>query len=166
MKIEPEASLTAPFFDFLTIRAFAKYFKNMRSDLVAIFNGYRFLQFFNQAHVEVYAAAAVIANDVMVVLSRLDKLVATFSISQVYCLNEPERYERFQGAVYGCKTWCAKVFSAQLTVNILSAAQILCFLQNFENTFAALRKAFILHYWRAMFVGHRKSFLDGFQALA
>jgi hypothetical protein len=51
-------------------------------------------------------------------------------------------------------------------VYILSAAQILCFFQNFENSFAALRKAFILRNWRAMFVGHKKSFLDGFQALA
>jgi hypothetical protein len=51
-------------------------------------------------------------------------------------------------------------------MNILSAAQILCLFEDLEYSLTAFGEPFILHYWGAMFVGHKKSFLNGFQALA
>jgi hypothetical protein len=78
---------TASLIDLLAVRTLAKNFEYMRPDVIAIFAGYRLFQFFDQAHIQMDAAAAVIANYVVMMLSWFDELVATLSISQIDSLN-------------------------------------------------------------------------------
>lgn len=113
----------------------------MGANLESVFGAHSFFEIFHQTLIEMDTRAAVVANDVVVVLAWFDNLVAPLAISNVDCLHEPESDQRLQRAIDRSQTRCIGLFGAQLTVNILSAAQRLGLFEDFKNFFAAFGEA-------------------------
>jgi hypothetical protein len=63
----------------------------------------------NQTLVEMHAAAAFIANQVMMVFARLDHFIAAFAVAQIDCLHKPLPNQGFKRSVHGGQTRCSVV---------------------------------------------------------
>jgi hypothetical protein len=67
----------------------------VRADVVAVLAGYGVFKFFDQAHIEMYAAATIVADNMVMMFARFDELKAALSVPQINGLHKPERDKRF-----------------------------------------------------------------------
>lgn len=115
----------------------AEDFKDVTADLEAILGFDGRLQLFHQTLVEVNARAAALANEVVVVLSWLDRLVAPFTVAQVYGLHQAQGDQRLERPIDGRQPWRVFVI-AQNAMDVLCRTKLRGLFQNLEYFFAAL----------------------------
>jgi hypothetical protein len=72
---------------FLAVFAGAENLQHVRSRVEAVFRFNCLFQIFDNTLIQVYAGPADIANQVVVVLSRLNDFVSSFAITQINCLH-------------------------------------------------------------------------------
>jgi hypothetical protein len=80
------------------IALFAKpeYFEDVTFDKESVLLADASLELLNQALVQVHARSAALTDKVVVMLTRLDQLVAAFSVSEVYRLNQTHSDKRLE----------------------------------------------------------------------
>jgi hypothetical protein len=99
-------------------------------NLKPVFTANAFLEFLDQALVQVYALSAAFADQMMVVFARLDQLIAALAITQVDGLDQTLADKRLQRTVDSRQSRSFFVFVAQQPVDVLGAGE---FVDVFKN---------------------------------
>lgn len=74
----------------------AKDLEDVPFDLEAILSSYAFLEFFDQALIQMHTRSARFAHEVVMVFTWLNELVASLSVAQIDGLHQPQGNKRFK----------------------------------------------------------------------
>jgi hypothetical protein len=121
----------------VAVLADAKKLQQVAFNSKAVFGADIFFDLLDQALVEVHALAAFFTDQVVVMLARVDHLIAALAIAQDYFLDQTLAHQRLKRAVNSGQTRTFCVVSAHQPVNVLGTTQLVKTLQILQDLFTA-----------------------------